>query len=56
MLLTFCRHRIERQMMHVRKGWAKLKATSMHSDRLSDAMLAACMSAATQLKSLVAAR
>ena len=41
-------------MMHVRKGWAKLKATSMHSHRLSDAMLAACMSAATQLKSLVA--
>ena len=54
MLLTFCRHRIERQMMHVRKGWAKLKATSMHSDRLSDSMLAAIMSAATQLKSLVA--
>ena len=54
MLLTFCRHRIERQMVNVRKGWVKLKATSMHSDRLSDAMLAACMSAATQLKSLIA--
>ena len=54
MLLTFCRHRLERQMMNVRKGWVKLKATSTYSDRLSDAMLAACMSAGTQLQSLIA--